>query len=332
MIFAWLCFLLASTLSEIDSFFEQRLSGSAIVQSRQIKIPGYPHAYNPSLIPYKQGYLLSFRYTSGFPETVNGHRKDASFIGIAKLDKKFKVSEKSIHLLHIQSYSSKLSLTTEDGRLVKVEDRIFLFFNDLPPNQSKGFAMYFTELEEENGIFVLKEPAKLLNYPGAISIEKNWSPFFSEGQLYVIYSDQPRIILEVNIETGDCRQIPGGTPDWKWNLGQIRGGTPAYLVDGAFLTFFHSSFPANISKGRAYAMGAYLFDRYPPFSVRAVTPNPLGNLSDYTDDNSFKVIFPSGMVVNDDSILIAWGKGDRQIWITTFDKKKLFSSLESLRN
>ncbi len=317
-------------LSEVDTILAQSLTNTCIVKRKQINIPNYPNAYNPSLIPYKDGYLLSFRYISRCPEKLkHDFRTDVSFVGIARLDKNFKVSKKGVQLLNIVSYSSKFSLTAEDARLLRVGHRIFIFFNDRPLLQTPGkFAMYFGELIEEQGIFVLKGPAKFLNYPHANQIEKNWSPFSSGDNIYVIYSDQPRVILQVDLNTGYCQEATRTNVNWQWNWGEIRGGTPAYLLDDAFLTFFHSSFPAKTSKGRAYVMGAYTFDKDPPFSVRTMTPWPLGDLTDYTEENSPKVVFPGGMVVHDDVIHVAWGKADKQIFITTFDRKKLLESME----
>lgn len=75
-------------------------------------------------------------------------------------------------------------------------------------------------------------------------------------------------------------------------------------------------------------MGAYTFDKDPPFSVRAMTPRPLGDLADYAQDNASKVVFPGGMVVQDRLIHVAWGKADKQMFITTFDRDKLLASME----
>ena len=74
-------------------------------------------------------------------------------------------------------------------------------------------------------------------------------------------------------------------------------------------------------------MGAYLFAPDPPFAIGRVTPHPLGKLSDYAKDNEAKVIFPGGIVVEGERILVAWGKGDKQIQITFFDPKRLLESM-----
>ncbi|MBS0624856.1 MAG: hypothetical protein JSS32_02260 [Verrucomicrobia bacterium] len=331
-ILAWcLCILgVQAGQSEVDAIFERLLSNAGMVEDRQIKIPGYPNAYNPSIVPYKGGYLLSFRFRSNYPDKYRDqYRTDLSFIGLVRLDKKFRVAEKTIQLLNVMSFSPRFSLSAEDARLMKIGDKVYIFFNDLPFSQILGhFAMYFGELVEEREGFVMKERAKLLTYAHSVALEKNWSPFVSGDRLYVIYSDQPRVILEVDLDTGYCNEVARTRTNWNWDHGGIRGGTPAYLVDGKFLTFFHSSFAAKIPKGRAYVMGAYTFDAEPPFTVRRITPRPLGQVIDYTEDNAPKVVYPGGMVIEDRYIHVARGKADSKIFITTFDKEALFSSME----
>lgn len=244
------------------------------------------------------------------------------------MNKEFKINEKTVQLLNVASHSPNFSLTAEDARLIQMGDRIFIFFNDLPPLQTPGqFAMYFGEIAENQGNFVLKARAKALQYLEAKHIEKNWSPFTVDNKLYVTYLHEPRIILEVDTNTGYCQEILRTDPNWKWNLGEIRGGTPALPIHNQFLTFFHSSFPVPTKKGRAYVMGAYTFDKESPFSLRAITPLPVGNLTDYTEDNDAKVVFPGGMILTEKLIHVVWGKSDRQVWVTTFDRAKLLSSL-----
>ncbi len=323
--------------SELEPTLEQALSKDCILDEKQIIIPQYPKAYNPSLIPYKEGYLLSFRVRKSFPKEQKEvkPRDDASYLGLVELDKNFAASKKSVQLLDIQSYSMEISSTAEDARLLKVGESIYIFFNDVNLNQERGsFAVYFGELIKNGSKFALKEPAKFLYYPKSVFVEKNWSPFVYEDKIYVIYSDQPRLILEVDPTTGYCTEVTTAmASDWEWNWGIVRGGTPAYLIENRFLTFFHSVMPAKSSNGKSthvlnYVVGAYTFDKVPPFSIRAVSNVPLGALEDYLENNARKVVFPCGLVVEDDRLHVTWGKNDRRIWITTFDKRCLLDSLQ----
>jgi predicted GH43/DUF377 family glycosyl hydrolase len=300
------------------------LAQEAIVQTKQIRIPGFAKAFNPSLISYPEGYLLSFRIRHRMVSSQS-RKKDVSFIGVVKLDNEFRVRAQTAQQLEITSYASHASSTAEDARLFFLDDRVFCIFNDFPPSNKEGCSLYCAELVENAGKFVFKEPAKPLLYERAIPIEKNWSPFVAGGKLHLIYSDAPRVILEVNVDSGHCTELARSACHWDWRWGEIRGGTPAVSIGNGFLTFFHSSLPAK--KGRLYAMGAYVFDSHFPFLPHAVSPIPLGKKEDYTRENRHNVVFPGGLVVQEDQIHVAWGKNNKQICVTTFDKQKLIDSL-----
>lgn len=326
----WGC--LSAEELEVEELLQEALSSKSLVEERQIEIPGYKSAYNPSILPYEDGYLLSFRYVSRCPQKFFGNfRPDVSFIGVVQLHRDFRVKKDTVQILKVVSHSAEVSLSAEDARLVSFGKRIFLFFNDYPPlHQHGGNAMYFAELvEDKMGGFFL-EKGKLLDYAFANPIEKNWSPFVQEGRLYAIYGDSPRVILEIDEETGYCREVSRRFEETSWwDFGEVRGGSPAYLVEGQFLTFFHSSF--RYAQKRIYTMGAYTFSAEAPFPILAVTTQPLGSLADYLESNSGKrVVFPGGMVVQGPYIHVAWGRGDQEVWITSFDKEALLSSLQNL--
>ncbi len=69
-----------------------------------------------------------------------------------------------------------------------------------------------------------------------------------------------------------------GNVHWEW--GPIRGGTQAFLVDGEYLSFFHSSKDmrsAHSPKDKIshYFMGAYTFNPNPPFNITRISPEPI---------------------------------------------------------
>ncbi len=321
--------------SYLDPALAKALSDESILKTTRIEISDYPKVLNPSLVAYGDGYLLAFRVTSPYPK-VSGRvnpRVDASFIGVVKLDKNFSVDENSVQFLDIESHSAQRSITVEDLRMLSVGGQILVVFNDLPLSKKAGEnAIYVAELTENQGEFSLKGRATMLQYDKARIIEKNWSPFVYEDRLCFIYSDAPRVILEADMETGICREVVVAEANYRWNWGRMRGGTPAYFIDGQFLTFFHSvirSVPLN-ERGKCplnYLMGLYAFDAKPPFAIQSLTP-PLGRVLDYQHENSRKVVFPGGAVFEKDLVHVAWGKDDRQVIITTFDRGKLMSSMK----
>jgi predicted GH43/DUF377 family glycosyl hydrolase len=320
--------------AKLDPDLAKALSSESIVGTTQIQIPDYPTAFNPSLVAYGDGYLLSFRITTFYPGKGDKPRYDSSFTGLAKLDKNLKLVKKSVHFLDLFTNSTQRSISAEDLKLMSVGDRIYAIFNDVPLDlKPHTNAMYFVEIEEVNGAFVSVGRAVMLQYEKARLVEKNWSPFVYEGKLCLIYSDGPRIILEADMETGLCKEIVCEPINYNWSWGRVRGGTPTYFVDGQFLSVFHSVISAESLTGqhkrlnRNYVMGAYTFDAKAPFSVRSMT-SPLGQLSDYNHQNICKVVFPGGLVFEEKFVRVAWGKNDKQIIITTFDRDKFMASLK----
>ncbi len=166
-----------------------------------------------------------------------------------------------------------------------------------------------------------------------LPIEKNWIPFTSHGAFYLIYSTEPHRILQLNLETGVCQEFAASETSFSWPWGEIRGGTPAFPIQGVLLTFFHSSqeLPAQSlfgeKVGRNYVMGAYLFEDKAPFAVQKITPFPIGSLQDYLHSNRRKVIFPAGMAIEGNAIHVVWGKNDTGIYLSTFDKDKFLSTM-----
>ncbi len=319
----------------LDASLRDYLSNEAVLSTKEIVIPGFPQAYNPSLLPFKEGYLLSFRVryynASTFLQKICSVR--TSFLGLVPLDRQFKVCGQP-HLLQIRSYEDRVSSSMQDGRLFQMGDKILLFFNDYGATRHRSsFAQYVVELVEQQGKLQPKERAKQLRYPNMTSIEKNWIPFVAQGQLYLIYSTEPHLILEPDLTTGLCQSVADTTADTPWKWGIIRGGTPAQQIEEGLLTFFHSSqeLPAasffGTKVGRNYAMGAYLFEPSYPFTIRKMTPQPIGSVEDYTKNNRRKVVFPSGVAVDGNHIHVVWGKNDTGIAVSTLDKRKLLAGM-----
>ncbi|OGN55501.1 MAG: hypothetical protein A3D96_02580 [Chlamydiae bacterium RIFCSPHIGHO2_12_FULL_44_59] len=312
------------------------LRGESICKTYEISIPDYPNAHNPSIIPCEDGYLLSFRYICHWPGWSHDIRylPAASFIGLAHLDKQFRVKKKSVQLLEIQTFSENFSLYAEDARLFIFQNRIFLLFNDFPnPSPEYVRRLYLGEITCEKGRWVPKKRALPLILDPSNRIEKNWVPFCIDSSLYLIYGEDPHTVLECDPSTGYCRRISERLEDLDWDYGIIRGGTPALKVDDQFLTFFHSSIEnPDIYERRVYFMGAYAFDPYFPFAIRAYTPSPIGLAEYYEEtsskkDRSKKVVFPGGFIREGNKIHVAWGKDDKRVMISTMDLEQLLHQM-----
>jgi len=200
--------------------------------------------------------------------------------------------------------------------------------------------MFIAELFCNDGTYELSIPLKLVYPPGYNQQfwQKNWTPFVYNNTLYLSYSMNPHLVLSPNLKTGQCDAHHHTMFSSVWPYGQMRGSSEAILVDGEYLSFFHSGLnDASIASWPRFAwhyfMGAYTFASTPPFAITRMTDRPMVSPDLYTASNRYKkVIFPGGFAVVGASIYVAYGKDDCEIWIMTLDKEELKKALKPIRD
>lgn len=308
--------------------------GEMFIKDKRIFFPDYPDAFNPSIITYDDGYLLTFRYIP--------HRKNESisYIGICQLDRYLDpIAEPEILLTRRQN--SVTQSQSEDARLFRYKGKIFVIYNDNidlnNPTIYDRREMFISEVIRLQDRFVLSSPLKLFRQENQSRVwEKNWVPFEWNDTLYLGYTLNPHEILYANLMSGYCFSVYRSSHFSSWDYGILRGSGAACLVDGEYLSFFHSSkyMSSEASHGQMawhYFMGAYTFSPDPPFQITRISKNPIVKDHFYEPTDYWKkVIFPGGFVVDGNQIHVAYGKNDAEIWIATLDKDKLLESLEAL--
>lgn len=325
-----------SALEELECLdlahpFYEKTGRKLVTATKRIVLNKYTDAWNPSILKIDGGYLMSFRYT---PDRAN--QPWLSFIGIVKLNEKFDpVGEAE---LLDSRFGNTVPSQAEDARLFQMQNKTYLLYNDCPNevwyNGYQRRDMYLAELSLKSGRYVLGKPVKLVN-PKKYNniIQKNWVPFVWNNLLYFSYSISPHDVMLPNLETGNVVTSFETSSYCAWRFGALRGGTPAVLVDGQYLAFFHS---AEMTSSMAswgeklwhYFMGAYTFSAEPPFEITGMTPFPIIGKGFYSHVNYNKrVIFPGGFVASGSNIYVAYGKDDWEIWIATLDKKILMESI-----
>jgi hypothetical protein len=219
----------------------------------------------------------------------------------------------------------------------------YLIFNDnlevINPSASGRRDMYIARLYYNKGKFSVG-PSQIMIHEHQYNVrlwQKNWVPFEWHHSLLFGYTINPHEVLVANLGTGICQSTGATYASLPWTAGEPRGGTPALLVDGEYLAFFHSSLQhvSSISNGRSlwhYYMGAYTFSAEPPFEIKKISSTPINGKDFYTVSNYEKrVIFPGGYAVVDDKIYVAYGKDDCEVWIAILDKRQLKESLVRVR-
>ncbi len=312
---------------DLDSYIQD-----FILDTKKIEISGYPDAFNPSIIRWRDSILMTFRIRD--PITATTHQ-----IGFVWLDEDFNPTTKPA-LLEIQQPSSCPYQMAQDPRLITFEDKVYIVFNDMVDFIDKKIRrMLVGELIIEQNRFYVENLTLLLNYEGEDKKrhEKNWVPFEYDNKFLLSYSIDPHIILKSLINSPTCKTVSKSHSAIKWNWGILRGGSQAYLIDGEYLAFFHSSKEVSTvqSKGKKishYVMGAYTFNSTPPFKLTRISPEPLVSKTFYNGPlhNTWKplrVVFPGGFIFNEKYIWVAYGRQDHEVWVAKLDKKGLLDSL-----
>lgn len=303
-----------------------------VLETRRLHIPGYPDAFNPSIVRWKGSILLSFRIRD--PRTLFTNK-----IGFVYLDEEFNlISEPTV--LNIRN-DFLIPSEEQDPRLITIGERLFIVYSNSIDEgaQSEIRRMHIAEVFTDQGVFYTGIPECLSEYEGAIRErrEKNWAPFEYKGEILLSRTLFPHQVVQPFLGTGECKTIAitSGAIDWKW--GELRGGTSALLEGNEYLAFFHSSKDMKTvhSQGKHhvhYFMGAYMFSADPPFALTRMSREPIFGRGFYRGPayktwKPLRVVFPCGFICKGQNIWVFYGKQDHEIWMVKIDKQGLFKSL-----
>jgi predicted GH43/DUF377 family glycosyl hydrolase len=337
-IFFLLFFVKASFLEAWVDLEERQ--NDCILTLKKIEIPGHPHAFNPSFIRWKDRYLMSFREILD-PATAQVSELSSvseSFVGYVWLDEFFEVMKEA----QFFEWSLPGCCKAEDARLVLVGDEVFLVFSDNRDENfdENKFRMYISRLEINGSDVHILETVLLKYFEGEKETrrEKNWMPFDYQGLLFLVYSVFPHKIFYPLPETETCETVATTFPQRNWKWGEVRGGTPAISIGDQYLAFFHSSMEmksvqSEEQKTLHYFMGAYTFEKDPPFRVTGMSPHPIISKGFYSGNRyvpywkPVQVIFPCGLIADGPYLWVSYGRQDHEIWIAKVDLAKLLNSL-----
>ena len=303
-----------------------------VLETKQIKIPGYQDAFNPSIVRWKGELLMCFRIRD--PITLSSDQ-----IGLVTLDEDFNPKGSPTVLQRNREFLLRPS-RAQDPRLIIINENLFVVYsNIIELNGQPVRRMFSGQIQFNNSGFIVEAPEPLLYFTdeNPNRPEKNWVPFEYDKIMLMAYSIQPHRVLLPWPSVGYCETVGDTLGNFKWNWGTIRGGTPALKVDNNYLAFFHSlkgivSVQSNEVMMTHYFIGAYTFDPEPPFAVNAVSPHPIVGNSFYQGPmyktwKPLRVVFPGGYVFDENFIWIVYGRQDHESWVVKLDKNKLLESL-----
>jgi hypothetical protein len=236
----------------------------------------------------------------------------------------------------------------EDPRVISFNNQLLVTYNDIISPTQEGRIMKMVGLDPKTLKTKFVTGLDLQNQ----HVEKNWAPFTyltpaGKEEVYIEYELNPRRLYKLpDPKTNSMvRSIfPKGPRlqsfPWPKIWGYPSGGTPARLVDGQYLAFFHSRFRDDADKPW-YVMGAYTFEAHPPFKITAISHYPIlfEGIYDTPPQNSAPVnlnaVFPCGFVPakkdGKDILHVACGENDCAVKVVTLDKEILFKNLKKIR-
>lgn len=314
------------------------LAQGFVLETRQIHIPGYPEAFNPSIIRWQGCLLMSFRI-------YDYELRTAHQIGLIWLDEEFNPIG-SPQLLEMPFDDDGCIRKRQDPRLFVISDQLYVIYNNVQKMISNREVrrVLVAKVHFDGDRFYADNSELISDFEGLKSwrSEKNWVPFDYQGQFNLAYSLLPHKIMTPVFGEGRCDTVSSSSGDIRWNWGQLRGGSSALLVDGNYLSFFHSSceMPSVHSKGkmaRHYFMGAYVFSSTPPFEIKKISSEPIFSQNFYNGKpykmwRPLQVVFPMGFFFNDQFIWVAYGRQDHEVWIVKLDKQGLYDSLTTVNS
>lgn len=153
--------------------------------------------------------------------------------------------------------------------------------------------------------------------------QKNWIPFLSNNELFLVYSVNPHTVLKCDVDTGECNVF---SKTYNKNLpNNIRGGSQARLYNGAYYALTHKR------KGDQYSTQIYRFNSKYPFNVTGITDDFTFNDVEYKD--KLHIQFVSGFdIINEDNkdiAYITYGEQDCHSKLCKISMKNIIRKMQS---
>jgi predicted GH43/DUF377 family glycosyl hydrolase len=331
-----------------------------ITSVKKVEINGAFAPYNASIVEDGSGgYLMVFRYdikerkkivgikTPFRKKILFGNKKMPfrTYIGAVRLDKDF------VQVSPVQTIDTGSDFS-EDPRIFTAGGKFYISYNDMLDNPVYIRSMRLACIDPTTltTLSIVDVDQQISFIDRTSHVEKNWTPFVSaeeNDRICFGYSINPHKILKMKSpESGEMdhpiypHTVAFQKMLWKekqW--GTLRGGTPARLVNGQYLAFFHTLFFEN---GRPwYIMGAYTFEATAPYRVTAVSPAPILFKGIYesktknTAHSKKRALFPAGIALGEengrDVVYVSCGENDCEVKIITFDQEALLKSLEPIK-
>jgi tetratricopeptide (TPR) repeat protein len=202
------------------------------------------HPMNPSLIKTEEGYRLicrSVNYTQ--TGAKHFHTNDAGGIFrtrnfLIDYDRSFQIlaQREIIEDLDREHWRDHIVQGLEDCRLFHFQGSDWFTCSTFDTNPSGAIQISLCKIRDGQPVAKVDKLLPLKG-PDPNRHEKNWLPFVKNGELFFIYSSDPFVIKQPNLETGECETLLHYEPTH--NFSRFRGSASPIAFDNGYLMMVH---------------------------------------------------------------------------------------------
>ena len=185
----------------------------------------------------------------------------------------------------------------EDGRLIKCQQRLICIYT--APHWGIG------ELSSVVHMFDFSNNKKWrLKYDKITRLEKNWSPFVYNDELYLSYKLSPHTVLKCDINTGICTEMYVSKSKLPSNA---RGSSQIIPWKNKYIGIAHTTITTGMME-RTYVHYIFIMNENPPFEI--VNSSIPFTFPKYFNDWRDKIQFCCGLFIKDKYFYMSYGVAD----------------------
>ncbi len=223
----------------------------------------------------------------------------------------------------------------EDPRMVHIDDRIYVTFSAFDGWDFIRVGMI--SIDEDDFFNKRWKWSRPLLLSPAGKVNKNWVLFPERinGKFAVLHSISPEIQIDYvdafeELAYGSFvinSKFGGGAPRTQWDTWVRGAGPPPIRTSKGWLVLYHA---VEKNEPHKYKLGALLLDLKNPKKVIARSPAPILNPDEwYENDWKPGVVYACGATVENDTLYVYYGGGDKHVCIAHIPLGDLIKWLQS---
>jgi hypothetical protein len=223
----------------------------------------------------------------------------------------------------------------EDCRLFHYKNELWISYTELDKgrwddNRSRDICQCHAKLCFDGSRYYSEQSQRTEYGKNKSGIEKNWTYFDYNGEMWVCYNPAKNEFIRVNPYGNDVLETRVGEKEIFYQYGHLRGGTPPVWIEDKkrYLSFFHGS-SANEWLLRRYYMGALLIDPE-TMKITDISEKPLvfgSAKEEFCGNGNGMCVFPMGKIRKGDNWVVSCGINDTYNALITISNEKVMSSL-----